>query len=458
MTAPSERFWEELLLFMEEGKVIPVIGPELVTIKEGETTVSLTHWLAQRLAERIELPLSDLPDPFDLNDVVAQSIHRGDDRDELYPGIFQILRTAPTQPSHAICSLASIPNLKLFVSLTFDHQLEMAIAQACHGAMPRTISYSPNALHDLPEPYEDIQGQTIFQLLGRASSTPDYAICDDDLLEFLHALQDAQRRPVKLFDALRSNHLLFLGCGFGDWLARFFLRTARGMELSQRRKRWDVMADARAGREQSLVVFLSCFSADSRVLELSACAFVEELAKRWHVAHPADAGGGGQVAPASVAEVGPREGAVFVSYAHEDLSAAQRLVEGLQAQGLDVWWDKKKLKPADNWALAIERGIKRCALFLPVISRTSLGEEKKRSYIWREWNLARKMLDGMAPDEEFIFPVAVDDTPLNQSPLPEIFPKKQGATLLGGELTPDVAKSLKEIVRNYHRRFRDASR
>ena len=163
-------------------------------------------------------------------------------------------------------------------------------------------------------------------LLGLASSTPDYAICDDDLLEFLHALQDAQRRPAKLFDALRANHLLFLGCGFDDWLARFFLRTARGMELSQRRKHWDVMADARVAQEKSLVIFLSCFSAESRVLEMSAGAFVEELSKRWHEAHPGDAGGEGEAALPS-GEVGPREGAVFVSYASEDLNAAQRLAE-----------------------------------------------------------------------------------------------------------------------------------
>jgi hypothetical protein len=72
------------------------------------------------------LPFSDLPDPFDLNDVVAQSIRRGDERDELYPRLLQILRKAPTKLSPALCSLAGIPTFKLFVSLTFDSQLELA--------------------------------------------------------------------------------------------------------------------------------------------------------------------------------------------------------------------------------------------------------------------------------------------------------------------------------------------
>ncbi|MCP9772312.1 hypothetical protein KBY66_06700 [Synechococcus sp. Tobar12-5m-g] len=77
MPESLERFWEDLLLFVEEGKVIPVIGPELVTVEEDGTSIPLYHWLARSLAERIDLPFSDLPDPFDLNDVVAQSIHLG---------------------------------------------------------------------------------------------------------------------------------------------------------------------------------------------------------------------------------------------------------------------------------------------------------------------------------------------------------------------------------------------
>lgn len=453
-----ERTWEDLLLFVEEGKVIPVIGPELVAVEEGGESIPLYHWLARALAERIDLPFSDLPDPFDLNDVVAQSIRRGDERDELYPRLLQILRKAPAKLSPALCALASIPRFKLFVSLTFDSQLEMALAEACHGAMPRTIACATNSVHDLPGAYEDLEEQVVVQLLGRASSTPDYAICDEDLLEYLHALQDSQRRPGKLFDALRTNHLMFLGCGFGDWLARFFLRTARGMALSQKRKRTVFIADHRAAREPSLAGFLSCFSADSSVLEMSASGFVVELAQRWHAAHPAGPGAENYTPQLVPGEKGPHEGAVFVSYASEDRDAAERLVEGLRAARLDVWFDKSELRAGDAWDLSIERGIERCSLFLPVISRVALADGNRRRYFWREWNAASNRAGGMAPDEEFIVPVVVDDTRLDQSPLPESFRSKQGPSLPGGELTPEVAQRLTEIVRNFHRRGRDPSR
>jgi hypothetical protein len=456
MTEPSERFWENLLLFIDEGKVIPVVGQELVSIAQGDQQVPLYGWLAQRLADEIELPVAGLPGPLDIHTVVAQSIRRGDERDELYPRILQLLRKTSFAPSRALRGLAEISSLKLFVSTTFDQQLEAALTEAYLGQKPRTISYSPNAVQDLPEPYEDLQGPVVVQLLGRASSTPDYAICDDDLLEFLHALQDAQRRPVHLFDALRTNHLLFLGCGFSDWLARFFLRTARGIELSQKRKRWDVLADSRAGGDLPLTLFLSSFSSDSRVLEISPDHFVEELVRRWREAHPKRVADG--PAPAALADSGPREGAIFVSYASEDLLAAQQLVEGLRTARLDVWYDKRELRPADDWALSIERGIERCALFLPLISQASLADVNRRRYFWREWNTAASRAAGMAPDEEFIVPVLLDETRLDQSSLPESFKRKQGPSLPGGVLTPEVAERLTEIVRNFHRRMRNASR
>jgi hypothetical protein len=453
MSDLSERFWEDLLLFIEERKVIPVVGPELVTVREGENDVPLYDWLARRLADAIELPRADLPPTFDLNDVVSLHLRRGGEREGLYSRILRLLRDARVAPSEPLLALARIPSLDLFVSLTFDSLLAEAITQARPGAVPEQIAYSTNAVHDLAASRDAMRQPVVFHLLGRVSSSPEFAICDEDLLEFLHALQDRQRQPLKLFDELRTNHLLILGCGFGDWLARFFLRTARGLELSQKRKRWDVLADTRSGNDPALAMFLSSFSTDTKVLAMPAAGFVSELARRWHEAHP-QAGNdppAGPVTGDTDAAV-PRDGAVFVSYASENREAAERLADGLRAAGLDVWFDKNALQVAGDWAISIHRGIERCALFLPVISRESLSEENRRRYFWREWNVADDRARGMAPDEEFIVPVVVDDTRLDRTTLPDTFRRKQGPSLPGGQVTPEVAQRLTEIVRNFHRR------
>ena len=217
MAAPTERFWEDLLLFVEEGKVIPVLGPGLATVRDGDQELPLLRWLARRLAAVIELPEDVLPAGYDLNDVVCQHLRRGGERDDLYSRILRLLRDAQPSPSSPLLALAGIPSLNLFVTLGFDGLLADALRQARPGAAPEQIAYSTHAMHDLAGTWDAKSAPVVFHLLGRASSSPDFAICDEDLLEWLHALQDRQRQPVKLFDELHANHLLILGCNFGDW-------------------------------------------------------------------------------------------------------------------------------------------------------------------------------------------------------------------------------------------------
>jgi hypothetical protein len=318
------------------------------------------------------------------------------------------------------------------------------------------IAYLPSTVRDLPFPKAEIRQPLVFHL-GLASSSPDYPICDEDLLEFLHALQDKQRQPQRLFDELRGNHLLILGCNFGDWFARFFLRTARSLELSQKRRRWDLLVGDPNASDARLTLFLESFSPDARIVPLKAGEFVAELATRWHARHPLVAQASA-AAPSQPSMAGKRvpPGAVFLSYASEDLEAASRLAEGLRSAGLEVWFDKDALLAGDDWERSIRRGIERCSLFLPVISGHTLSEANRRRGFWFEWNQASELTRGMAPDEAFIVPVVIDDTRIDRGPLPDAFQRAQGKSLPGGEVTTEVAGLLRDLVRDFHRRQRAA--
>ena len=45
----TERLWDQVLQFIEEGRVIPVVGPELLTLEVGGRTAHLYGYLVSRI-------------------------------------------------------------------------------------------------------------------------------------------------------------------------------------------------------------------------------------------------------------------------------------------------------------------------------------------------------------------------------------------------------------------------
>src|SRR5436305_11864308 len=51
-TFEAEELWEDLLAFIEEGRVIPVLGAELLTVEDGGALVGLYRAVAERLLKK----------------------------------------------------------------------------------------------------------------------------------------------------------------------------------------------------------------------------------------------------------------------------------------------------------------------------------------------------------------------------------------------------------------------
>ena len=469
MPVTDDLFWNDLLLSIEKGKLIPVLGPDLLRVQVEGGELPLYQWLAQQLAAMNQIVLADLPPGYGLNEVVAHHVKKGGERNALYVQITHALATANFSPLvPALHALASIRPLNLFVTLSFDALLAQTLDAVRLGA-PQVYAYAPNDIGDLPAARRAIKqptgAATVFHLFGIATSPPDFVICDDDKLEFVRALQERRLQPIRLFAELRTKHLLILGCGFDDWLARFFLRTARGMEFAHRSKRADILVEHDGRRDHDLVLFLESFSKETKPLPMTAQEFVQELARRWHEKHPPVSNTATKAATAAgqaladAWEAGtepPQDGAVFISYATEDFEIACTLVAGLRAAGVDCWFDHNNLEPGAAWANAIARGIGRCALFLPVISQTSVHADNRERYFWREWNIADQRARGMGPDLEFVLPVLVDDTRLDRLPIQmhDSFTGKQAVGLPGGQVTEVFAKRVKDLQREFWRRQR----
>jgi hypothetical protein len=65
---------------------------------------------------------------------------------------------------------------------------------------------------------------------------------------------------------------------------------------------------------------------------------------------------------------------VFISYSSQDRVPAERLVEKLKAEGLDVWTDRE-IPPGQDWQSAIEKALDEASVLLLVLSDKGLGSQ-----------------------------------------------------------------------------------
>jgi len=443
--------WDDLLNFIEERRVIPIIGPELLKVDTETGPRLLYDWIAEKLAGKLNVDTARLPQPYTLNDVVCWFLSSHGRREEAYTRVRSILRDANFAPPLALRQLAQITDFDLFVTTTFDPLLEQAInGERFQGAQStEVIAYTPNRVTDLPSEREKLQRPVIYHLLGRLSASPTYVISDEDTLEFVCALQSEHLTPEKLFHELEHNHLLFIGSNFTNWLARLFLRMAKRHRLSDPRDVGEVLADNHSGSDGRLMAFLQQVSVRTRIYS-GAEKFVDELHRRWTTRHrPADVLAFG----ASPQRFLPPErempdNAVFISYAREDLAAVQKMKAGLDAAGIKTWFDLERLEGGDDYDRKIQRNIARCSYFIPVVSATT--QRRLEGYFRREWSYAIDRARNIAEGALFILPVTIDDTNGGDAQVPEKFKAVHFTRLAGGEVTPEFARHLQDLLSSRH--------
>jgi hypothetical protein len=201
-------------------------------------------------------------------------------------------------------------------------------------------------------------------------------------------------------------------------------------------------------------LFLERFSQDSRYYPIEARPFVAELYRRWRVRNPAVSLT--EHAPSVLRDapvVSSSSGTIFISYASEDIEAAQRLCAALREMGGDItWFDKRSLKPGDDWERHMLGAIQRCSLFLPLLSANT--EQRSEGYFRREWTEAAersKKIQG----RKFIFPLVIDPDYTGvmdrYALVPEPFKALQYSHAPGGQMSPELTREIQEQLRSQRR-------
>jgi hypothetical protein len=394
--------WDNLLRQIRLGQVIPLIGPNLVTARdEANKEVPLFRLLAPKLAKALKLRGAEKFT--NLNEVVRAHLLAGRERTDVYAALGVLIDRLDAKPGPALLELAAITDFKLFITSTPDPLLAKAVAQQRSDFQPRegTISFHPNGNSrrtcDLPK---HIESPIVYHILGNHQTFPDFAIWEEDYMEFICGLQAATGTLENLFSLIKHSNLLLLGAPSEDWIVRFFLRVVRQQRLSERPQR-DYLSDRPELLGKPMTFFFDKAVKATHIIQGSPAEFALQLAERWRESSPA-ASSDAEFLRRLPAEM--PQGSVFISYSHDNSAEAIRLARDLAAAGVPVWLDKQRLEAGQNWHRGLEQAVKdACSFFISLVSAATEGDRSRFVHKERQWAASRHV-DGFV----FYIPVVLD--------------------------------------------------
>lgn len=441
----SEEKWQRLIEQINIRQVVPIIGPELSMVpNENGKQVPLLSVLASRLAKALNLPDAQ---PYDsLSRVVSAHLLKEPpgDRREIYVKLKLILRSLQVTPPPALSELARIDDFDLFITSSVDPLLMMALTQSGRDfdGKRNTLDFHPSNARDLPDP---LPAAFLFHILGSQHTNPDFAVWEDDEMEFICGLIEHRDNLKNLFRQLQTQNLLFIGAPFTDWVVRFFLRAARKHQLSDpmRSTASEYIAARQETMGEPMVFFFDKFVRTTTVIKGDPSAFALELAARWQA--QSAVGGSDDEFMTRLPDNLPR-GFVFISYSHDDRTAAIHFARRLTEARIPVWLDKQRLQAGEHYENRLMHTVKNsCSFFISLVSVATENDSTRYVHKERAWAAERAV-----PSYVFYIPVVIDDT-RNPKLEPRVFEKLHHYRAAKGE--PDA--SFLALVRAHLDKFRN---
>ncbi len=452
LTKLDDEFWDDLLIRIKEGEVIPVVGPGAVTF--GGSDELLYPWLAQKLAAEIEPRLYFETPPRDLHEIVHAQRHAGQPADRIYRKLNGILSESVLRPGSTLAALAGIEGFRLFLSTTFDPLLGRAVQSVSPGGKDEERLGAANSeggspdlpmeVHKLPQPF-------VYQIMGQVQPARRFVVWDDDALHFLLALNRQLEGLTRLDVALKTHNLLILGTNYPDWLLRFFMHVMKRKRLADLDEENNLLFIAEtidAARQDQVVIYFDRVTRTSRILPADPRAFIKDLYDQWRRRYPAPVGDP-YLQKKAAREKHRAPGCLFISYASPDLEIARYIVTQLQRAGILVWFDKQQLVDGQDWKHEFTDAIQnRCGLFLSIISKHTAT--RVDAYNIYERNEAGERRKTFAQNAIFYLALRIDDgEPLVPPNEPFGTETIQARRQLGGHLEPDFIAFLREKQREY---------
>lgn len=403
---PNAAKWETLIDQIIEGNVIPVIGSDI--LMDG---INLEQYLIDQLAKSCGITSS----PTNFSELLYDEKFKNRENIYFWLSSFCANNAAKLKPSALLKRLLSIRQFPFVITTSYFPVVEDTMRQIWGERKIKTMVFSNNpattrqkGVGDIAS-VSDISSPTVYYMFGKAcNSAHRYVVTDTDMLSFCSSWLSSESRPPVLTSVLKDKYLLVLGNNYPDWLFRFIWYS---MNLTDNAKdpfskTQGMMVNEKA--DDTLVKFLNRIDTFTHKDPLYVIDTIErKLAERQAEieAHRFDK---------------PQKDCdVFISYSRSDSKVAEMLYEVLSAKGLNVWYDRMKLKAGADWMEEIEQAIETSRVFIPILS-SNLDEEGRDFHVYRkEWKIADRRAEGYS--RQYVLPLAADKLDFYNADLPKSF-------------------------------------
>jgi len=127
---------------------------------------------------------------------------------------------------------------------------------------------------------------------------------------------------------------------------------------------------------------------------------------------------------------------IFLLYARQDEKAVRRLYHRLIREGADVWLDKEKLLPGQDWAYEIQNAIHRSDMVIACLSKQF---NKQGGYRHEELRIALEKANSLPVGATFLLPAR-----LESCDMPEPLRRWQRADLFERDGYKDLVSTLRK--------------
>lgn len=403
---PNAAKWETLIDQIIEGNVIPVIGSDI--LMDG---INIEQYLIDLLAKNCGI----ISKPTNFSELLYDENFKNRENIYFWLSSFCSNNAAKLKPSSLLKRILSIKQFPFVITTSFFPIVEAAMSEIWKDRKVKSMVFSNNpattrlkGVGDIGNE-SDISTPTVYYMFGKAcNSAHRFVVTDTDMLCFCSSWLSNDSRPPILSNVLKDKYLLVLGNNYPDWLFRFIWYSMNLTEnaTSPFSKTQGMMVDDKA--DDNLIKFLNRLDTFTQKDPLFVVDTIEQKLKERE-----------QEIEAHRFDKPQKDCDIFISYSRSDSRIAESLYKTLTNNGLNVWYDKMKLKSGSDWMAEIEKAIDTSRLYIPILTENTLNEGNDFHVYRKEWKIADRRAEGYS--RRYIIPLAASGVDFYKSDFPKSF-------------------------------------